>query len=222
MNAQLRYRPQNYNKTSVDSASTFVDYQNLYIKNLDLSLDSEDLFRIFRKFGRIISARVMSYPGTGHSKGYGFVSFSRMDEAAAALQEMDGKTIGSKAICVSYHEPSQPRRVLSAREFPSNSLPNHVSTQKEVQGNVGDKSTTGTDRSMIGKRIFRSLKQTCVGHGPSHESPKSGKTPSIRKNLQNEPFLPKQVRTSCPDLHMKRDANQGLLLGKRVNTEAYP
>jgi RNA recognition motif-containing protein len=86
-----------------------VDFTNLYIKNLDLNIKSSDLFNLFRKFGRIISARVMNNAQTGVSKGFGFVSFSKAEEAFMALQEMNGKLILSKHIIVAYHEPKKPR-----------------------------------------------------------------------------------------------------------------
>lgn len=86
-----------------------MDYSNLYIKNLDLNVKSSDLFNHFRAYGRIISARVMKNPQTKQSKGFGFVSFSRTDEAFQALREMNGKYIMSKPIVVAFHEPKKPR-----------------------------------------------------------------------------------------------------------------
>lgn len=88
----------------------YVDYMNLYIKNLDPAIGNNELFNLFRKFGRIVSARVMSNPATGQSKGYGFVSYDKQEEAAAALQEMNGKMVMSKALMVAYHEPKKPRQ----------------------------------------------------------------------------------------------------------------
>lgn len=93
--------------------NSFVDYMNLYVKNLDPTIDNTDLFNIFRKFGRIVSARVMSNPQNGLSKGYGFVSFGKPEEAALALEEMDGFQFRSKPMVVAYHEPKKPRQEKS-------------------------------------------------------------------------------------------------------------
>lgn len=82
---------------------------NLYIKNLEPHITNHDLTQLFRKFGRIISARVMTNPQTGQSKGYGFVSFGKTEEAAAALHEMDGVMLGNRPLIVAYHEPRKPR-----------------------------------------------------------------------------------------------------------------
>jgi RNA recognition motif-containing protein len=101
---QLSQQPQ----TLVKSESA-VDYTNLYIKNLDLSVKSADLFAHFRQYGRIISARVMKNAQTRQSKGFGFVSFSKADEAIMAKEGMNGVAIMSKPIIIAFHEPKKPR-----------------------------------------------------------------------------------------------------------------
>lgn len=67
-NQQQQQRPvsmyYNSNTTPVplqqhEKTSPNIDYTNLYIKNLDLTVDSPDLFSHFNDCGRIISARVM-------------------------------------------------------------------------------------------------------------------------------------------------------------------
>lgn len=83
---------------------------NLYIKNLEPHITSHELTHAFRSFGRIVSARVMTNPATGQSKGYGFVSFSKSEEAAAALKEMNGVLLGNRPLVVAYHEPRKPRQ----------------------------------------------------------------------------------------------------------------
>ncbi|KAI7890624.1 uncharacterized protein EV154DRAFT_511030 [Mucor mucedo] len=98
---------------AAEKENSFVDYMNLYVKNLDPTIDNTDLFNIFRKFGRIVSARVMSNPQNGLSKGYGFVSFGKPEEAALALEEMNGFQFRSKPMIVAYHEPKKPRQEKS-------------------------------------------------------------------------------------------------------------
>ncbi|KAI7876398.1 hypothetical protein K492DRAFT_210381 [Lichtheimia hyalospora FSU 10163] len=97
---------------SSKTESGYVDYMNLYIKNLEPHINNDALFQLFKKFGKIVSARVMSNPATGQSKGYGFVSYDKAEEAAAALQEMNGKIPphGVKPLIVAYHEPKKPRQ----------------------------------------------------------------------------------------------------------------
>ncbi|KAF7731221.1 hypothetical protein EC973_000637 [Apophysomyces ossiformis] len=95
----------------------YVDYMNLYIKNLDPTITNAHLSTLFRKFGRIVSARVMHNPATGQSKGYGFVSFAKPEEAAAALHGMCGQIIAGKPLIVAYHEPKKGRQERADRRL---------------------------------------------------------------------------------------------------------
>jgi polyadenylate-binding protein len=106
-----------------------VDPCNLFIKNLDANISSSDLFNHFRRYGRIISARVMRDQETGNSKGFGFVSYTTAEEADKAKSSMHGKTLGSKQIVVRLHEPKKLREAKLANHFsgsptsPSDSRP---------------------------------------------------------------------------------------------------
>ncbi|KAI8363884.1 hypothetical protein BD560DRAFT_403764 [Blakeslea trispora] len=106
---QHRQPQQQKREESSEETAQSVDIMNLYVKNLDPHITSEELKQAFSKFGRIISARVMSNPATQHSKGYGFVSYGKSEEAAAALQTMNGTMLGSRPLAVAYHEPRKGR-----------------------------------------------------------------------------------------------------------------
>jgi polyadenylate-binding protein len=100
----------------------FVDPCNLFIKNLDANISSSDLFNHFRKYGRIISARVMRDQQTGNSKGFGFVSYTSAEEADRAKSSMNGKTLGTKQIVVRLHEPKKLREAKLATHFSGDPL----------------------------------------------------------------------------------------------------
>jgi len=82
---------------------------NLYIKNLDDTIDDERLKKEFAKFGSITSARIMSE--NGRSKGFGFVCFSAPDEATKAVTEMNGSIVGSKPLYVALAQRKEERRM---------------------------------------------------------------------------------------------------------------
>ncbi|KAI9259347.1 hypothetical protein BY458DRAFT_517108 [Sporodiniella umbellata] len=94
-------------ETNRQFRSVTVDYTNLYIKNLDLEVDSIDLHTHFRVFGKIVSARVMKHPQTNQSRGFGFVSFSCIEDAVVAKEKMNGQRILSKPILIAFHEPKK-------------------------------------------------------------------------------------------------------------------
>ncbi|MFA5926648.1 MAG: RNA-binding protein [Patescibacteria group bacterium] len=76
--------------------------ENLFIGSLAWAATNEDLQEAFAPFGEIVEAVVIRYPDTGRSKGYGFVRYTNVDDAAKALAEMDGKEIAGRPIKVSF------------------------------------------------------------------------------------------------------------------------
>ncbi|KAL6003333.1 hypothetical protein ACLOJK_023556 [Asimina triloba] len=82
---------------------------NLYLKNLDDSIDDEKLKELFSEFGIITSCKVMFNP-LGQSKGSGFVAFSTPEEANKALNEMNGKMIGRKPLYVAVAQRKEERK----------------------------------------------------------------------------------------------------------------
>jgi polyadenylate-binding protein len=113
---QVQYAP--ISGPGSGSQSGLIDPCNLFCKNLDPSIDSNELFTHFRPFGQIVSARVMRTE-TGQSRGFGFVSFQTPDQAQNALRQMNGVVLGSKAIIVRLHEPKQLRQEKLAQRFAS-------------------------------------------------------------------------------------------------------
>lgn len=59
------------------------------------------------KFLGYRDARVIWDHNTGRSKGYGFVSFRRKEDADAAIEKMQGKLIGSRRIRVGWAQHKQ-------------------------------------------------------------------------------------------------------------------
>ncbi|EHB09670.1 Polyadenylate-binding protein 4-like protein [Heterocephalus glaber] len=70
----------------------------LYVKNLDDTVDDEQLRKEFSSFGSITRVKVMKEEG--YSRGFGLICFSSPEEAAKALTEMNGRVLGSKALSI--------------------------------------------------------------------------------------------------------------------------
>ncbi|CAO2814843.1 unnamed protein product [Amaranthus hypochondriacus] len=90
--------------------------KNLYIKNLDDTIDDEKLKELFAQYGTITSCKVMRDP-SGVSKGSGFVAFSTAEEASRALLEMNGKMIVSKPLYVALAQRKEDRRARLQAQF---------------------------------------------------------------------------------------------------------
>lgn len=65
------------------------------MQNLTDSINSLGLQELFKKFGNVLSSKVAT-SDDGKSKGYGFVQFESEDSANAAIESMNGFTIGDK------------------------------------------------------------------------------------------------------------------------------
>merc|ERR1711990_1319805 len=88
---------------------------NLYVKNLDDTIDDERLRQEFTPFGTITSARVMTEGG--RSKGFGFVCFSTPDEATKAVTEMNGRIIVAKPLYVALAQRKEDRKAHLASQY---------------------------------------------------------------------------------------------------------
>ena len=83
---------------------------NLYVKNLDDTIDDERLRKEFSPYGTISSAKVMS-EASGRSKGFGFVCFSTPEEATKAVTEMNNRIVGSKPLYVALAQRKDERKM---------------------------------------------------------------------------------------------------------------
>ena len=88
---------------------------NLYVKNLDDSIDDERLRQEFTPYGTITSAKVMCEEG--RSRGFGFVCFSSPEEATKAVTEMNNRIIGSKPLYVALAQRKEDRKAHLASQY---------------------------------------------------------------------------------------------------------
>ncbi|KAK1799897.1 hypothetical protein P4O66_006416 [Electrophorus voltai] len=88
---------------------------NLYVKNLDDSLDDERLRKEFSLFGTITSAKVMMEGG--RSKGFGFVCFSSPEEATKAMKEMNRYIVGTKPLYVGLAQRKEERQAHLTHQY---------------------------------------------------------------------------------------------------------
>jgi len=98
-------------RKKADKMTRYATGVNLYVKNLDDSIDDEALRKEFSSHGNITSVKVMR-DQTGRSKGFGFVCFTYPDEATKAVTEMNGKLVGGKPLYVALAQRKEERRMM--------------------------------------------------------------------------------------------------------------
>ncbi|KAI9199931.1 hypothetical protein LWI28_000455 [Acer negundo] len=109
---------------------------NLYLKNLDDSINDEKLKELFSEFGTITSTKVLLDP-QGQSKCSGFVAFSTPEEATKALNEMNGKMIGRKPLYVAVAQRKEERKARLQR---SGLIPVSTLTSSLVSASPADRN----------------------------------------------------------------------------------
>ena len=81
----------------------------LYVGNLPYTVRDEDLQQSFGQFGAVTSAKVMMERDTGRSKGFGFVEMASDAEAQAAINGMNGQSLGGRSVVVNEARPMEAR-----------------------------------------------------------------------------------------------------------------
>ncbi|XP_072227072.1 polyadenylate-binding protein 1b isoform X1 [Leuresthes tenuis] len=92
------------------------EFTNVYIKNFGDDMDDEKLRELFSQYGNAMSIRVMTDDG-GKSRGFGFVSFERHEDAQKAVDEMNGKELNGKLIYVGRAQKKVERQTELKRKF---------------------------------------------------------------------------------------------------------
>jgi cold-inducible RNA-binding protein len=81
----------------------------LYVGNLPYTVRDEDLQQSFSAYGSVSSAKVMMERDTGRSKGFGFVEMGSDAEAQAAIEGMNGQSLGGRSLVVNEARPMEAR-----------------------------------------------------------------------------------------------------------------
>uniref|UniRef100_A0A8C4NCS7 RRM domain-containing protein n=1 Tax=Eptatretus burgeri TaxID=7764 RepID=A0A8C4NCS7_EPTBU len=114
------------------------DPTNLYISNLPLSLDEQELEGLLKPFGQVVSTRILR-DANGTSRGVGFARMESTEKCEVVIQRFNGKflssppgvTVPSEPLLCKFADGGQKKR-----QNPSKYLPNGRSWQRESEARV--------------------------------------------------------------------------------------
>jgi RNA recognition motif-containing protein len=90
----------------------------LYVGNLPFSATAEEVQAAFQAHGTVTDVRVVTDRATGRSRGFAFVTMGSSEEAARAMEKMEGVMLGGRPMRVSEAQERAPRRDGPPREMP--------------------------------------------------------------------------------------------------------
>lgn len=109
---------------------------NVFIKNLDTSIDNKTLYDTFVAFGSILSCKVATNE-QGQSRGYGFVHFEKEESALAAIEKVNGKMLSDRIVTVTKFLSRKEREAqLGGRKFTNvfvKNLPVSVDSKEKLE-----------------------------------------------------------------------------------------
>ena len=81
----------------------------LYVGNLSFRTTADELRDAFASVGTVESASVIEDRDTGRSRGFAFVEMATAEEAAAAIEQFNGKDFGGRNLTVNEAKPREDR-----------------------------------------------------------------------------------------------------------------
>ena|ERR1043165_6357458 len=83
--------------------------KNVFVGNLSFQTTESELQAMFEQFGEISRVQIMTDRDTGRSRGFGFVEMADDDAAAKAIEALNGKELGGRALNVNEARPKPER-----------------------------------------------------------------------------------------------------------------
>jgi RNA recognition motif-containing protein len=82
-----------------------VNIVNIYVGNLSREVTEDELRKEFEAYGQVTSVNIIKDRYSGESRGFGFVEMATKSEAQAAINELNGKSLGERTLNVSEARP---------------------------------------------------------------------------------------------------------------------
>ena len=79
----------------------------LFVGNLDFKVTENELHDAFAAHGAVLEANVVTDRTTGRPRGFAFVTMNSPEEAQKAIDALNGKELGGRALSVNIARPRE-------------------------------------------------------------------------------------------------------------------
>ena len=83
---------------------------NIFVGNLAFTSTEAELRQLFEAYGTVDTVRIMTDRETGRPRGFGFVEMPNTAEAQAAIDGLQGATLGGRTLTVNEARQREERR----------------------------------------------------------------------------------------------------------------
>lgn len=80
---------------------------NIFVANLNYSVQEGQLGRLFEGYGEVNSVKIITDKHSGRSKGFGFVEMENEDEGQAAIEALNGSEFEDRELVVKKARPRE-------------------------------------------------------------------------------------------------------------------
>ncbi|KAJ2293989.1 Protein phosphatase PP2A regulatory subunit B, partial [Coemansia sp. RSA 2706] len=199
---------------------------NVFIKNLDASIDNKALHDTFTAFGEILSCKVVT-DKQGKSRGFGFVHYDTEEAANLAIEKVNGMLLNDSKVFVGHHI-SRTEREAHLEQLRANFVNVYVKNlddevdDEELQklfGAFGEITSAHVQRGEDGESRgfgfvnFKDHEAACKAVNELHESEYKGQTLYVsraQKKFERE----KELRSQYEQAKMEK-------LGKYQGVNLY-
>ena len=79
--------------------------KSVFVGNVSFQVSESELQALFEPFGEVTRVQIMTDRDTGRSRGFGFVEMTNDDEAAKAIESLNGKEMDGRALNINEARP---------------------------------------------------------------------------------------------------------------------
>lgn len=112
---------------------------NIFVAKLSPITTGEDLLELFREFGKVASAKVLTDRETGLSKCFGFVEMYDYIEATKAIDALNGSELHGNLIIVKAARPREDVKRTEKRPRPKLEVGKSNESRRPFQNRYKDK-----------------------------------------------------------------------------------